>query len=145
MFKLTMNGKPFNPEDFTKTVMEAAATRSKDHLHDQLSSIRHPDTGEFPVLEVVGSSLEDISARVEGSAELLQLARERIGPEDLEKIVLIETASGTAPNAFLSFAWEDHETAKAIAEALQANGSKPGGRNGKSGRVTACAKKLTKV
>jgi hypothetical protein len=54
---------------------------------------------------------------------------------------MIETASGTAPNAFLSFAWEDHETAKATAEALQANGIETWWAEWEIRRVTACAKK----
>jgi hypothetical protein len=122
MFTLTTNGKPFDPDDFKKTMLEAAKNKVKDHLHEQLSSIRHPLTGEFPVVQVLGPSLEDLSARIEGSAGLLELVRERISPEDLDNITLIETASDAPPKAFLSFGWEDRELAKAIAEALQANG-----------------------
>ncbi len=122
MFKLTMNGKRFDPEDFTKALTEVALNKVKDHLHEQISSIRHPDTGEFPVVQVIGSEMEDISVRVEGSPELLEVVRDRLGPDDLEKITLIETTPTRAPRAFLSFGWEDRELAKAIAEALQANG-----------------------
>lgn len=122
MFTLTMNGKPFDPDDFEKVIMEAAANRVKDHLHEQISSIRNPGTGEFPVVQVTGTTLEDISARVEGSRELLQLVRERLGPDDLDRVALIETKSLGGPKAFLSFGWEDRDLAKAVAEALQANG-----------------------
>lgn len=122
MFKLTMNGKPFDPDDFAKALTEAATNKVKEHLHEQLSSIRHPETGEFPVVQVIGSGLEDLSARVEGSADLLQLVRERVGPDDLAKITLIETKPARVQKAFLSFGWEDRELAKAVAEALQANG-----------------------
>ncbi len=122
MFKLTMNGKPFDPEDFSEVLMQEATVKVKEHLHEQLSAIRHPGTGEFPVVQVVGSTLEDLSARVEGSPELLKLVRERLGPEDVEKVTLIETARGAMPKAFLSYAWEDRALAKAIAEALHANG-----------------------
>jgi hypothetical protein len=122
MFTLTMNGKPFDPDDFEKAVREAASNQIKEHLHEQLSSIRNPQTGEFPVVHVTGTSLEDISARVEGSPELLQLVRERLDPEDMERVALVETPSSNGPKAFLRFGWEDRELAKMIAEALQANG-----------------------
>jgi hypothetical protein len=117
-----MNGKPFDPEDFEKAMMEAATNKVKNHLHDKISSIRHPETGEFPVVQVIGSGLEDLAVRIEGSQELLKLVRERISPEDLGKITLIERTPTGAPKAFLSYGWEDREVAKAIAEALQANG-----------------------
>lgn len=122
MFKLTFKDKPFDPDGFTKAITAAATNNVKEHLHQQLSSIRHPKTGEFPVVQVIGSSLEDISVRIEGSAEILKLVRERIGPEDLGKTTLIETSSAGPPKAFLSYGWEDRELAKAIAEALQSNG-----------------------
>jgi hypothetical protein len=122
MFTLTMNGKPFDPDDFEKVVMEVASNQIKEHLHEQLSSIRNPQTEEFPVVLVTGTSLEDISARIEGSPELLQLVRERLDPEDMERVALVETASSNRPRAFLSFGWEDRELAKMIAEALQSNG-----------------------
>src|SRR5437899_3939541 len=94
MFTLTMNGKPFDPDDFEKAIMEAAANRVKDHVHEQISSIRNPSTGEFPVVQVAGTTLDDISARVEGSPELLSLVRERLGPDDLDRVALIEMGSG---------------------------------------------------
>jgi len=122
MFTLMINGKPFDPDDFEKAVLEAASHRVKEHLHEQLSSIRNPDTGEFPIVHVTSSSLEDMSARVEGSPELLQLVRESLGPEDLARVDLVEPHFSKGPKAFLSFGWEDHELAKAIAEALQKNG-----------------------
>ena len=122
MFTLTMNGKPFDPDDFEKAIMEAAANRVKDHLHEQISSIRNPSTGEFPVVQVTGTTLDDISARVEGSPELLRLVRERLAPDDLDRVALIEMRSPGGPKAFLSFGWEDRDLAKAVAEALQANG-----------------------
>lgn len=122
MFTLTMNGKPFDPEDFEKVMMEAAANQVKAHLHEQISAIRNPHTGEFAVVQVIGTTLEEISARVEGSPELLQLVRERLSPEDLERITLVEAKSPRSPRVFLSFGWEDHDLATRIAESLQANG-----------------------
>ena len=80
------------------------------HLHEQFSSIRHPETGEFPVVQVVGAEMEDLAVRIEGSPGLLALVRQRISPEDLDKFTLIETAPTARPKAFLSFGWEDHDS-----------------------------------
>jgi hypothetical protein len=68
MVTLTMNGKPFDPEEFEKLLRTAAVTKVKDHLHEQFSSIRHPETGEFPVVQVVGAEMEDLAVRIEGSS-----------------------------------------------------------------------------
>jgi hypothetical protein len=122
MFTFTLNGKPFDPDDFQDAMMEAVVNQVKEHLHQQISSIRNPITGEFPVVQVSGTIPEDISARVEASPELLQLIRERITPDDLNRIALIETKRSSAPKAFLSYGWEDRDLAKDIAEALQASG-----------------------
>jgi hypothetical protein len=122
MFKLTLNGKPFNSQDLEKAMREAALEQLKEHVHEQLSSIRLPGTGEFPLVQVLGSDLDDVCVQVEGSVELLALVRERISPEELEQYTLIETTPSSRPKVFLSFAWEDHDTARQIAETLQANG-----------------------
>src|SRR5579863_917078 len=122
MFTLTMNGKPFDPEDLARAIIVEAVNKMKDHLHEQISSIRHPETGEFPVVQVIGSEIDDIAIRIEGSPALLTLVRERISPDDLDKVTLTETTPTSPPKAFLSFAWEDRELAKTIADTLQANG-----------------------
>jgi hypothetical protein len=122
VLKLTMNGKPFDPDEFSRIITEATVQKVKEHFQEQVGSIRHPETGEFPVVQVIGSELGDLSIKVEGSAPLLTIVRERISPEDLEKITFIESTPTGPPKAFLSYGWEDRELAKGIAEALQANG-----------------------
>jgi hypothetical protein len=59
---------------------------------------------------------------VEGSADLLALVRERLSPEDLEKLTMIELKHSGTHKVFLSYAWEDRDLARRIAEALQGNG-----------------------
>ena len=54
MFTLTMNGKPFDPEALARAIIVEAVNKMKDHLHEQISSIRHPETGEFPVVRSSG-------------------------------------------------------------------------------------------
>ena len=119
---LTFNGKPFDPDDFSAAVMTSAVEEVKSHLHEVITTIRHPSTGEFPVAHVTGTALDNISVRVEASAELLKLVQERVGLEDLKRMTLIEQAPTDSHKAFLSFGWEDHDLAERIAKHLQSNG-----------------------
>jgi len=122
MFTFTLNGRPFDPDDFRDVIMEAAVNKVKEHLHEQISSIRNPRTGEFTVVQVSGTTLENISARVEASTELLKLVQERLSPDDLKRTTLIDSKASEAHKAFISYAWEDRDLAKRIAETLQSNG-----------------------
>lgn len=134
---IMMNGRPFDPDDLEKAI----ADQMKDHLHEQISSIRHPTTGEFPIVHVTGP-MGRMSLRVEGSPELLELVRERLAPDDLDSVALVETKS--FPKAFLSYASEDREFAGAIAKALRDNGITHGGTGGRSVRETACGRRSTR-
>lgn len=102
--------------------MSAAVEQIKSQLHERITSIRLPLTGEFPVAHVTGTALDNIAVRVEASAELLKLVQARIGVEDLKRMTLIERTPTDSHKAFLSFGWEDHDLAKRIAEYLQGNG-----------------------
>ena len=119
---LSFNGKPFDSDDFDAAITGAIVKQVKEHLHEQISAIRHPDTGEFPTVQISGETVESISARIEGSAELLAIVRERLNLSDLERTTLIETEKVEAPKAFLSYAWEDRALAKRLAETLHSNG-----------------------
>lgn len=103
-----------------KATMQAAA----EQLREQIGSIRHPKTGEFPTIVVSGTSLNDMKLRVEGSPELLALVNQRtnLGSEDEAGDTGTENSVAAAPKVFLSYAWEDRELAKQIAIAMQENG-----------------------
>ncbi len=103
-----------------KELKRAAAKEAAQRLHDQLSAIRLPDTDEFPTVVAITESLKQIDIRAEGSPTLLALIRERMSEEDLQFVTLKETRK--TPSAFLSYAWEDADLARRIANALQANG-----------------------
>lgn len=119
---LTFNGKPFDPDEFTAALTKAAVEQVKAQLHERITSIRLPSTGEFPVAHVTGTALDNIAVRIEGSAELLKLVQERAGVEDLKRMTLIERTPTDGHKTFLSFGWEDHDLAKRLAEYLQGNG-----------------------
>lgn len=122
MIKLLLNGKPFNPKTFEEQLMRAAMESVAAEMHEQVSSIRHPDTGEFPTLVVEGSSLSDLSLRIEGSPELLQLVNERLGTASAEENPVCEQAAKTSPKVFLSWSWQDRSLAESVARRLMAMG-----------------------
>jgi hypothetical protein len=121
VIKLEFNGRAFDPKDFTQTLLKAAMEQVAAQLHDQISAIRDPNTGEFPTVVVSATSIEDMSFRVEGSPELLALVHERLeltSDSDSEST----TEPAPPPKVFLSYAWEDREIASRVAHALQAAG-----------------------
>ncbi len=119
---MTFNGKPFNSNDFEKSLMEAAAESVKGEISERLRSMRHPKTGEFPTVLALGSGLDDISLKIEGSNELLQHIKSKLPEEELNSVKFIERRKVLLPKVFLSFGWEDKELAEVIAKELMRNG-----------------------
>lgn len=123
MIRFEFNGKPFDPKSFTETLLKAAMESVASRLHDKVSAIRHPVTGEFPTVVVSGTSLENMSLRIEGSQELIDLVNERLGTiHDTHSENFPELTETPTPKVFLSYAWEDKNLASQIACALQSNG-----------------------
>jgi hypothetical protein len=122
--KLLFNGRPFDPKDFVEQITKSLMQQAGAHLQEKLSSIRHPETGEFPTVLVTATGLNDIKAQVEGSPELLAIVHERLGAT----AGIAENEDGRSdmgpvpPRVFLSYAFEDSELAGRIAHTLQAQG-----------------------
>lgn len=95
--------------------------QAKQHFHEMVGSIRHPTTGEFPTLVVKGDSLDDLRVQVEGSPELLDLVKQRLGSE-ANGMTFRERHSAAPPKVFLSYTTADQAVARKIAEALIAQG-----------------------
>lgn len=126
MFSLSINGRSIGLNDFgseiEKEIKKAAFTKLSSELHDRVGSTCHPETGEFPTVVVLGESLEDVSLRVEGSPELIDLVKSRMSEEDLQFLQFPSQENQAVPKAFVSFGWEDKPLAQKVAEGLQANG-----------------------
>ena len=123
MFKLTVGGRSVRPDQFADEMMKEMFKQFTAELRERFSAIRHPETGEFPTVIVLGHSLEDCSIRIEGSEALLAIVREKMSAEDLEGMELCATDKPAAvPKAFLSYAGEDAGQAERIARALIAKG-----------------------
>lgn len=126
MIRITLNGKPFNKGSLEGAMVEALV----GHLREKLGSIRHPETGEFPTIAVTGTDLSSLTCHVEGTPELLAMVRARFaqGDDDAPGTATLEGAEDAVeekpgrPKAFLSYAFEDSELARGIAEALMAQG-----------------------
>jgi hypothetical protein len=123
VIKFEFNGRPFDPKDFTQILMKGVMEQVAAHVYDQISSIRDPNTGEFPTVVVFASSIEDINYRVEGSPELLALVHDRLNlTTEADPEPETDSAELPSPKVFLSYAWEDEALASQIAHALQENG-----------------------
>jgi len=122
VIEIKFNGKRFNP----KTLEEKLILGAAEQLRGQLGSIRHPTTGEFPTISVTGNSLANLNIQLEGSPELVALAKQRLAGDGNDEGNAPESArqpaGKTPPKVFLSFAFEDHDLAERIANALNANG-----------------------
>ena len=122
MIRLESNGRPFNPRTFEGQILRAAMEQVAQEMHERVSSIRHPDTGEFPTVVVNGTSLEDMSMRIEGSPELLQLVNERLGVTAVGESENAVSSIAAQPKVFLSWGWEDRALAEPIANTLMDKG-----------------------
>ncbi|MFO1263777.1 MAG: toll/interleukin-1 receptor domain-containing protein [Rhodoferax sp.] len=122
MIKLEFNGRPFDPKTFEEQILRAAMEQVANEMHERVSSIRHPGTGEFPTVVVNGTSLEDMSMRIDGSPELLQIVNERLGAAVVGESDDAAPSLGAQPKVFLSWGWEDRSLAEPIANALMAKG-----------------------
>ncbi len=116
---LTFNGKPFDSGDFERALQLRAVKLVVAQVRERFATIRHPETGEFPVLFSVGDTLEELTIRLEASAELIEIVKQQTHGEELN-VELV--ATGGTPRVFLSYAFDDQELAGRIAHALQAQG-----------------------
>jgi TIR domain len=102
--------------DFEEQIVE----QIKSQLHEKVSAIVDPKTGERAVLVTSGSTLQELKMRVEGSEELLTLVKERLG-DDAEQMQW-GGAKPPVPKVFVSYTSKDETLAQLIAERFCANG-----------------------
>lgn len=116
---LNFNGKPFDAGDFEREMQRRAVELVVAQVRERFATIRHPSTGEFPVLYAVGDTLAELSMRLEASAELIDIIKQQTQGEQLS-VELV--ARGSLPRVFLSYAFEDKDLAGRVALALQTQG-----------------------
>jgi hypothetical protein len=69
--KLTLNGKPFRPDDFQDAIEKAIYQKVVDHITSTVGDARCPEHGQQPSITVSGTSLEDLSINVSGCCQKL--------------------------------------------------------------------------
>jgi len=121
MIQFEIGGRKVRPEKIGNALMQAVMEKLSAQIRERIGSIRDPATGEFPTVVMRGDSLDDLNMHIEGSPELIELVRRRMGDEAEEAGAMDEEVRG-APRAFLSFTWEDRKLAERIATSLQASG-----------------------
>jgi len=94
----------------------------EEDLRAKIGSIRHPETGEFPVLVVRGSTLENLHVEVRGSPELIALVHERLHPDEKKGMNEEIEKPGGSPVAFLCHASEDKDLVHRLASDLMGSG-----------------------
>ena len=104
--------------------MKAALEKVTDHVQARVSSIRHPETGEFPTVVVTTAEPTGIQIAVEGSKDLSALVNERLANQGVVDRRATDGCqqAGRPPVVFLSYAWEDSDLASKIAHVLMENG-----------------------
>jgi hypothetical protein len=107
-------------------VLNAALIESvKSQIHEAISAVCDPATGEFAVVSVQGNDLENLTVSIEGSETVKALAaawlREFGVTQTTENAVNAEESS-RAIYAFLSHAGADSELAERLARDLMAEG-----------------------
>lgn len=122
MIHFEINGKRIRPRDFGDAIMQAALASLEAQIREKLGSIRNPETGEFPTVVMRGDSLDNLHMHVEGSPELIELVRKRMGDDNDEELMPENETPEETPRVFLSYTSDDAALAERIATALQANG-----------------------
>jgi hypothetical protein len=120
MIKFTIGGKSVDPKNLRDALMAAALEHLRATITEKVGSIRDPETGEFPTVIVRGDSIDCLTLHVEGSPNLVALARKRLGLE--EDMSDTETGVTPSPRVFLSYAFEDTELARKLAETMLEKG-----------------------
>lgn len=119
---ITFNGPPFRAGDFERELMRATCEAVKSEMYHRFAAIRHPETGEFPTVRVLGDELDDLRLSVEGSQVLLECVAARMSDDERKAATLMPMERVGPPRAFLSYSFEDRDLAERVARKLTASG-----------------------
>ena len=119
--RFEVGGKRVNANNLGDALEDMMFSAVADQLRKELSGVRDPETGEFPVVAFRGSDLSNLTIEITGSERVIRLAQERLGiDEDLGNAM--KEPSKKPTKVFLSHASEDKQIARQIAERLIGNG-----------------------
>lgn len=119
--KFEVGGRTVRAGDLGDAIDDLLFKAVADSLHEQLSGVRDPETGEFPVVAVRGNDLSNLSLEISGSDRVVELAKQRLGvSNDTDEEIAEHPVKKM--KVFLSHASEDKPLARRIAEQLALNG-----------------------
>jgi len=90
MIRFEIDGKEIDPSNIHDIILAKLLENVKKQLHQKIGSMRHPVTGESPVVVVKGKSFDNLSIEVEGSSELVELVQQKLNEDN-------SMAANTAP------------------------------------------------
>lgn len=122
--KFEINGREVSPQNAADALEAAFLGSLEEQIRKKLDGIRDPDTGEFPVVNMRGRSLNDLSIEVSGSPKLLALVQSTVGTMSniAGGVMAGSNDKGKAPSAFLCHSSKDKELARRIAKDFQSQG-----------------------
>lgn len=122
MLKISFNGRSLRAGELGVAFREHILEAVQEELHARIASIRHPDSGEFPIVRVVGTKPDDVHVFVEGSPELIAFVQRNLNDQDREAVTFMNVDRSGPPRAFLSYSFDDRELAGRIARGLMEGG-----------------------
>jgi hypothetical protein len=123
VIEIQFDGKPVKKGDLADAMLQQAKEKIAEQIRKEAGSVRDPETGEFPTVLITGSSIDDLRIQVEGSPEVIELVKQRLGLEpDYDDSTADNQEEPEVPHVFLSYASEDKELASKVANALIENG-----------------------
>jgi len=123
--RFEVGGRSVDPNSLADKLMVEVLKAIEADLRAKIGSIRHPETGEFPVIVVRGRNLENLSIEVTGSPELVSLVNMRLHGGNEEQEINNESereTAGASPVAFLCHASEDKNLVRRLAHDLMNSG-----------------------
>ncbi len=74
-----IGGRKVRPDQMTDALERAIFEQVRNDLVRKVGNIRDPETGTPPKLRVTGRSLSDLQINVEGSPQLIEEVKRRLG------------------------------------------------------------------
>ena len=121
MINFEISGRRVKPENIADTLESSMLKSIAGQIRKKIGSIRDPQTGEFPTGVMRGDSLDNLSMHVEGSPAIIKAVRSRLEDDEIRE-KQIDAGDTAIPKVFLSYAHENMELARNVAQTLQSKG-----------------------
>jgi len=126
MIRFEIDGKKIDPGNVTDAITAQIIEGIKDHIHKRIGALRHPVTGESPVVIVRGKFFDNLSVEIEGSSEFVELVQQKLIDDNsmATNTVSMNNAADKEKIVFLCHGSEDKAFARKLANDLTKHGIK---------------------